>query len=86
MLHMLMAFSHTNLIVRHAITQFTHANAVIVCTGCSGKPGTHPKWRPFQSMANPQNSFSTATHGTVLPLLYKIMWDSGKKGICFVDD
>lgn len=34
--HMLIAFSHTNLIVRHAITQFTHANAVIVCTGCSG--------------------------------------------------
>lgn len=77
--HMLIAFSHTNLIVRHAITQFTHANAVIVCTGCSGKPGTHPSRRPFQSMTNLPNSSSRQL--TVLPYLCDTksvgLWDSG---------
>lgn len=70
---MLIAFSHTNLIVRHTITQFTHANAVIVCTGCSGKPGTHPKWRPFQSIPFPSNS------GTVLSVIQNCMgsWEKG---------
>lgn len=84
---MLIALSHTNLIVRHAITQFTHANAVIVYTGGSWKLGTHPKWRPFQSMANPLNPSSAATQLTFSPLppLPSILWSSGRRGMYFVD-